>query len=344
MVRNHYKGLLIQTKLMRLTLKLTAALLILAISANGQTEEITDSSDHVLTIFVIKSLKPLNWESPSALVKSTMKGYKAKLCHHRQYMLGHMIARLESPLVGGTSLSAMVSKSMKEKRKLMMREKVGLGILGVALGGKLDSERGIQQDLKLFSRIEKIAYVRYRISEESARNIVLFQDAFSYSPEGKQPASSHYGGAFWPLYSGEGAGCSAYAMAMIEVAGLMGPEHRHWKVEINIPLDLIGGDLNQGKKVSSGKLKRSLNWSENDDSSDQSYIPFAIYDPTFAFEWIMKQQGTASDYTYVREEGNGIPGLFSDKRSIKPKVGESLFSERAQPSIFIEDFKRKLQK
>ena len=73
-----------------------------------------DSNRHVLTVFVMHSLKPIQWESPSSLFRSTFKGYKAKLLHHRHYLLKHMIARLESPLIGRTKYSAMVSHYFQE--------------------------------------------------------------------------------------------------------------------------------------------------------------------------------------------------------------------------------------
>ncbi len=300
----------------------------------------SDSGRHVLTIFAVNSLKPLDWESPASLVKSTTKGYKAKLLHHRQYLLGHMLVRLESPLAGGTKYSAMVSTSMKEKRKLMLKEKIGLGILGVAMGGKLDSEKDIQKDLRFFSRLDKITYVKYHISEESARRIIDFMTGFSLSEEGNLPPYSHYGGAFWPRYQDEGSGCSAYAMSVIDVAGLTDQEHADWKVEINIPMELVGGELNQGIQVPRRKMLKSHSWALEEDSLDKPYIPFSIFDPSLAYDWVMNcrlQPGRG----YEKDAEGEIPGLVADRTHIKPDPTEPVFIQRVEPSPFVNLFERK---
>jgi hypothetical protein len=312
--------------------------------AQGQEKILPDSDRHVLTVFVMNSIKPLNWESPSTLVRSTIKGYKAKLLHHRQYLLGHMIVRLESPLVGGTKYTAMVSVSMREKRVLMLKEQIGLGILGVAMDGKLDSDKDIIKDLKVFLHLGKLAYVKYKISEESAKKIILFMEGFSRSENGDPPPSNYYGGAFWPRYFNEGSGCTAYGMSIVDVAGLIGEEHNNWKVDVNIPMDLVGGELNQGKKVSRREILRSKTWVVRDSTPEQVYIHFSIYDPTLVFDWIMEQRNQTFDGYYLNEEEDEIPGLVSDMSHIKPGSEDPVFIPRPEPSIFIEYFDHKRAK
>jgi hypothetical protein len=304
--------------------------------------QLADSNIHVLTIFVMNSIKPINWESPSTLVESTIKGYKAKLLHPRQYLLGHMIARLQSPLVGGTKYSAMVSTSMREKRVLMLKEQVGLGILGLAMGGKLDTEKDMLRDLKFTSRMDNLAYVKYKISEESARKIILFMEGFSSSTNGDLSPCNYYGGAFWPRYYNEGAGCSAYGMSMIDVAGFLEKEHNYWKVVVNIPLELVGGELNHGKKVSTKEILKGKSWVS--DVLDQDYIHFSIYDPSFIYEWIMENRNKTGDGNYINDEENNIPGLFSDKTNIKPSREDPVFLPRPEPLLFIEHYVSKRSK
>lgn len=295
---------------------------------------------HVLTIFVMSSIKPINWESPSTLFESTLNGYKAKLLHHRQYLLGHMIARLESPLVGGTIYSAMVSTSAREKRALILKEKIGLGILGISMAGKLDTDKDILKDLKLFSRLNKLAYVKYEISEESARKIILFMNGFSQTENGDLPPCNYYGGAFWPRYINEGSGCTAYGMSIIDVAGLIGEEHNNWEVKVNIPMDLIGGELNEFRKVSKKEILESKSW-VGDNILDRASIHFSIYDPSLVYDWIINQRNQTGDGYYVLEEEDEVPGLISDRRQIKPAGADSVFLTRPDSSIFIGLFKRK---
>jgi len=314
-----------------------AALLMFTWISNGQEKNSKEGDRHVLTIFVMNSLKPIDWESPSTLVKSTTRGYMAKLFHHRQYMLGHMIARLESPLVDGINYSAMVSASMKEKRVLWMKEKIGLGILGVAMGGRLDSESDIKKDLKLFSRYGKLAYVKYHISEESARRIIEFMEGFNRSENGNLPPSSHYGGAFWPRYHQEGSGCSAYVMSIIDVAGLTGGEHENWRIDVNIPMDLVGGEINQFRKVPRKKIIKRDSWAIPGDSSIQTHIPISLFDPSIVYDWIKKVRISA-EMGYGTEEENDIPGLVAIKSQVHPNPDDSVFIMRPVPSLFVDHF------
>lgn len=315
---------------------------VLSLTTHSQDSIPSVEDKHVLTIFVMKSIKPILWESPAALVKSTTKGYKAKLLHHRQYLLGHLVARLESPLVGGSMYTAMISTSMKEKRELMLKEKIGLGILGVAMGGKLDSESDIKKDIKLFSRLGKLAYVKYHINEEAAHKIVHFMEGFNRSDEGKPPASNYYGGAFWPRYQNEGSGCSAYGMSMVDIAGIIGDEHEDWKVEVNIPMELVGGELNHDKKVSRKEIKKHDSWALNNDSSLSAFIPFSIYDPSMVFDWVIKTRDS-KETVYEAENEGDIPGLVADMKHVMPDADEPVFTKREDPDLFIDHFASKMQ-
>lgn len=307
-------------------------------SATGQERAVANNDRHILTIFVTNSIRPIIWDSPSALYKSTIRGQMAKLFNRRQYLLGHMMVRLESPLVGGSKYSAMVSTSMREKRILVLKEQIGLGILGVAMGGELDSEKEIEEELKYFSRRNKLAYVKYLISEESARKIILFKEGFAHSENGDLPPSHYYGGAFWPRYHNEGAGCTAYGMAILDVAGLLAEKHNSWKVEVKIPMELVGGELNVGKKVSPREIKKTKTWVNPDNSLNQAYIPFSIYDPTIVLHWIKEQLIQSGEGNYVKEEEYGVPGLVFDMSHISPSPEDPVFIPRPEPSIFIEHF------
>jgi hypothetical protein len=304
-----------------------------------------DTALYRLTLYVMKSIKPIVWDSPSSLFKSVRKGYISQICRKNQYLLGHLVVKLDAPENRHPVYSGMASSSKKEKRQLVMKEKVGLGILGAGMQGHLETGDTVTSKLKKYSRLEKMAFVRYLISKEAYERISEFLDRFRETGVDGFSPSSVYGGIFWPRYENEGAGCTAYGMAMVDLAGILGGEQSGWKVDMGIPFDLIGGEFNNGKKVKNRTILHSDGWYEGNPDSTSAYVPFWIYDPSLIYDWIMKKRSEVSDSLpgkYRAEMEGSIPGLVSDKRDIRPSPDDPVFYRRTVPSVFILPFYRKL--
>jgi hypothetical protein len=302
---------------------------------------------HILTIYVMKSLKPLHWESPSSLYKSVKKGYWSKLLRHNQFVLGHMALKTEFPSVLVPTYSGMVSNSQKEKIRLLWKEKVGLGILGASMGGHVASAGETLEKIRLYTKLGKVAFVSFLISKVAAERIAVFMEEFNRAPENGIPPSSYYGGAFWPRYYGEGAGCTAYGMAMLDAAGLLGEEQKEWKMKINIPMALIGGEFNKPNKVHNKDIIRAKSWGTDPPDSVQNYVPFEIYDNNTMYDWIMLYREKALNHAsgqYLRCDEGGIPGIITDMRHVVPSPDEPVFTERPDTSIFISCHLKKLAK
>lgn len=304
-----------------------------------------DTALYRLTLYVMNPIKPIRWDSPASLLKSVRKGYVSQICRKNQYLLGHLVVKLDAPESRHPVYSGMASSSKKEKRQLVMKEKVGLGILGAVMQGHLETGDTVLGKIRKYTRMEKVAFIRYLISEEAFKRISVFLDEFrSYQVGGFTP-SSVYGGIFWPRYENEGAGCTAYGMAMLDLAGILGEEQSEWKAEVQIPMNLIGGEFNKGLKVKNKTILHSDNWYEGNPDSISAYVPFWIYDPAMVFDWIKKKRAEVHDtlsgsYCAVMEDN--IPGLVSDRRNTRPPVDEPVFYRRNVPSLFIVPFYRKM--
>jgi hypothetical protein len=313
--------------------------------ASGREGVPGDTALYRLTLYVMKSIKPIVWDSPSSLFKSVRKGYISQICRKNQYLLGHLVVKLDAPENRHPVYSGMASSSKKEKRQLVMKEKVGLGILGAGMQGHLETGDTVTSKLKKYSRLEKMAFVRYLISKEAYERISEFLDRFRETGVDGFSPSSVYGGIFWPRYENEGAGCTAYGMAMVDLAGILGGEQSGWKVDMGIPFDLIGGEFNNGKKVKNRTILHSDGWYEGNPDSTSAYVPFWIYDPSLIYDWIMKKRSEVSDSLpgkYRAEMEGSIPGLVSDRRDIRPSVDDPVFYRRRIPSVFILPFYRKI--
>lgn len=310
----------------------------------GQEGFTGDSAIHRLTLYVMKSIKPIDWNSPASLYKTVRKGYISHIFRKNQFLLGHLAVRIESPLVKNPIYYGMVSSSNKEKRRMVRKEKIGLGILGAGLQGHLETGDTVMNEIKKYSRLGKVAFVRYLISEEAVKRISFFLEKFRSTSNGDISPSRIYGGVFWPRYENEGAGCTAFGMAILDLAGLLAQEQAGWKVNVKIPMDLIGGDFNGNHKISKKAIVRSNSWYAGNPDSVNNFVPFWIYDPSIIFDWVLKQREThdnrgGGNYHPIME--NEIPGLISDRKYVKPSLSDPVFIKRTEPSVFIERFNRK---
>ncbi len=300
-------------------------------------------SVHELTLYVMQPVVPLNWDSPSSLYKSVRKGSVAKILRHRQYLIGHMAVKLKTPLLDTLHFSAMASASAKEKKRLLVKDKIGMGIIGIPLKGKIETADEIRQTLRHYARLGKIGYIRYLISEEAALRSLAFIRAFRESREGYPPPACFYGGAFWPGYEHEGAGCSAYGMMMLDLSGISGPEQENWMVKVGIPKKLIGGGLNNQRQITRRDLAKAEAWCPAVAGSADECVPFGIVDPCRVYQWILhcRKAGNQVDFSvYKPEMTEGIPGLVRDCRHIVPSVSEPIFKTRETPSLFIDYFRK----
>jgi len=307
----------------------------------GQEGAGMDSATHALTVYVMKSIVPLHWESPSSIYKSVRKGYIKKILHHHQYTLGHMAVRLESPEIEKQGYSGMVSVSQKEKLRLLLKDKIGLAILGTPMQGKIASQEETIEKITLYEKLGKIAFIRFLISREAAHKISLFLEGFERSSGGALPPSAWYGGAFWPRYHGEGAGCTAYVMAMLDVAGLLADEHSNWLISVPLPMELVGGVYNGNKKVHARQVLKTTSWGAISGDTANRSIPFRIFDNNPAYDWIIARRQEIIDSgnpEYRLATEGSIPGLITDKRHIVPQAGEPVFMARPDTSIFIDYF------
>jgi hypothetical protein len=326
--------------------KLIIILLLTARQWHVHSQEHTESPYifHDLTIYVIPSLSELNWESPSILYQGYKKGAVAKIFQRESYILGHLFIEFTTPLRPGPVYAGMASKSAKEKRRLVFKQHIGLGILGVGVQGYLESPEQLIRKIRINSERGTIAAITYRLNEDAALRILEFLDEFNMADDRGHKPANHYGGAFWPLYRGEGAGCTAYVMGMLDLAGIMNEETEYWKVAVDIPMSLVGGDINPGNKVTIMDLKNAKKWYDQNGTPNADYIPFWIYDPSYVYKWISEQlsrQDTTLALSYYNASTPYFPRLFSDARHVEVDKDKPVFIERKEENIFIRHFRLK---
>jgi len=325
-------------------LRLFILLFILRISTNGlyaQAQNELNDDQNEITIYVIPSLSPIDWSTPSSLFKSTEVCYLKAITRKNYYIIGHTIARITSPMLPSPFYISMSGKKLMEKPDLLLIKKIGLGALGATIHGHIESEEHIKRGIETYSKRNRIAYIKFRISNQAVRRLLEFTSGFQAKTMNGYAACDFYNGATWPRNENEGSGCSAFGMSLLDVAGVLPAESNQWYVNVKIPMNLIGGECNNNKKINIGTILRTKHWYQGPGLEDVDFVTFQNYDPALIFNWIRNKQ-SQNDSIFKSDTENGIPGLIVDNRNTFIAADEPVFLHRVDTNLFVKNYYRKI--
>jgi len=287
------------------------------------------------------TMHPLDWSSPAALYETMKDCYVKTIGLPDNYLLGHLAVRLESPVLDRPVLIAQTSGSVQEKTDLILKQKVGFGIIGAALTGRIETEKELEHKLNVYAKRNKLAFLKYKISDKAMQRILTFIDKYKQKINDKNAACDFYGGAFWPRYQNEGGGCTTFGFALLDLVNALTPETEFWRMELKIPTEIIGGEFNNGKKVRVSTIKKTKSWFNKVGVANEDYVKYLVYEPSIMFDWIIETKSVArTGYEFVVEQG--IPGVIIDKRDAVFDENEPLFIPRPEPNRFIDVYYKKL--
>ena len=309
-------------------------------SVNAQSTPEQESANE-LTIYVMPTLLPLDWSSPASLHASMKNCYLKTITQQDNYLLGHIAVKLKSALLPKPLLIAQTSGSLQEKLDLIFKQKIGFGIMGAALKGRIESEEELNHKLSVYAKRKKLAYITYQINEKAAKRMIDFITQYSQKMNDKYAPCDFYGGAFWPLYKNEGASCSSFGMALLEITNLLPVDAGAWKLNKNIPIELIGGEFNNNKKVKDRTIRKTERWHSGDGKRNVDFVEYFVYEPSIMFDWILNKR-KQPDSIYTPQEDNGIPGLVVNGTEVMPAENEPFFENRPEPNLFIDHYKKKI--
>lgn len=291
-----------------------------------------------LSIFVIPSHRPLDWTSPSSILRSTVNSFMEASFSRKLYSIGHLFIELTNPEGIPLIRTSIASKEPSEQRAMVLKEKIGLAMLGAPVKGRMESMEELETKINRFAKKRKISFISYKILPAAAERVINFVKAFTSRDSAGFSQSDIYGGAFWPRFKGEGAGCSAFGMAALELTGAR-IDYPDWYVKVQVPYDLVGGKYNNGNKIRPRDILQRKYWYKGSGIENEDYYTHFIYDPSYIYNWILNQ--LSADHlpegftksTKTSKNGRVIEGLSFDATNIKTP-SEPIFKERAYPSIF----------
>lgn len=318
--------------------RLFLPLLLLAVFKQSDGKLRTDSLGvHEIIVYAIAPAAPINWHSPATLYKSVKKSYINYYFHKQKRFLGHLAFSLQSSLLEKPIFQSIAAREKKDFFKQFFQRKIGLGVLGYPFQSLLETDEYFRRSIASHARQRELVVVRYQINETAAQRVLAFLNAFSKKGPDQVASSDYYGGTFWPLYEGEGAGCSALTIAALEVAGIPLPEKEQWLVRCKIPITLMGRHSANPHKVKLKRLRTTKNWYQGSGVENLDYVNFEIYDPLLFWNWVQKKRAIVTK-EYEPATINNAPGLQFDYRSIPAPANTPIFTPRPVENFFLKNY------
>jgi len=272
-----------------------------------------------LTLYAIPAPRRMRWSSPRALAFRAITNQAAFWHRDSKRSIGHAFVRLQSSATGRDQMVGMTSRVYSEDRDLILEDGYGMGVLGADMMGRLETDEELRAGWEERARTGLIASLRFQVSPEAMARMEQFLEEFL-----AQGLDDHYGGANRPRYR-EGGGCSAFAMAFLELAGLVGPEHEAWRVFFNVPEALYGGPLTGNTVTLKQVVLDGGRWA----SEDEPHVKMMLWDPTLMFRWIedtWRAETREPTGAWGLEKHHMAKGLVRDVRSV-PIPDEPLWLE-----------------
>lgn len=240
------------------------------------------STDAELLVYAIRSPHGIAWDSPRALMLSTLRNQVSLVRDRRK--LGHVAVELRAPT--GSFLTGMTQVSAHAHRNKVFFRGRGLGVVFDTIEGRLENGDALRPELLRHAASGRLRYIKVRVTADIARRLSTFLEAFR-----ARGSDKFYGGPNRPRH-GEGGGCSAFGMSFLSLAGALAEEmDRHFLMRVRMPRGLIG-EVPKGK-VSLWTIFRSplgLRWAYPDEDG----APLDIYDPDAMYAWIDRSRGRIS--------------------------------------------------
>jgi hypothetical protein len=309
----------------------------------AQKNTVSNSAlDHELTIFVIPELSKIAWDNPSILFKTTFKCYLNAALRKHYYVIGHVIGRIQSPLLDSVVYVAMNGAVQSEKVEYVIKKKVGLGVLGSTIKGRIEPVDHIHDGLALYAKRGKVAYLKFKINQQAVERLVEFVNYYKQKNQTGYAPCEFYNGALYPRYENEGSGCSAFAVTLLDIANVIPYEAKdEWIRSVKIPMELIGGEFNNNKKVKFSSILKTKSWFNGDGKEGVDFVNYCVYDPGLMFNWINNKY-LHNDTNYIPETENNMKGLVVDRSDVT--FHDQVIQQRKDTTFFSRFYYKKLQK
>lgn len=232
-----------------------------------------------LTLFTMPSPRKIDWSSPRSLLRSAVTNNLTFQHRSHKHAIGHVFIQLSHEGRKELILTGSVPSPEDDSNSKVLKQGYGLGILFSDMAGRLEKTEDLLAEIPDRFESGRIAYIRFKINDANYDRLKKYLEIYR-----KRGYGNNYNGLNKPR-EGLGAGCSAFGIAFVEVAGLMHPVWKEkWPVSVRIPNTLIGGPLT-GNKVSPWKVIKAGRWAKE----SEPHRVLSLYEPFYIYEWILEE-------------------------------------------------------
>lgn len=249
--------------------------------------------DNTITLNVIPTTYPLEWNSPRNLIYSLVKNqyFFPKTKHN----IGHVTVEVNCK-VNNEKIREFIGQTSLEKGgfKKYLQQGYGFSILNrpqnnyefpnLSVKGRLDFEDQVFKDYAKFLSEDLMSVISVEVSPRSCQKAMAYIQEYKARTQGTDQAGNVYGfGADPTKY--EGAGCAPLAQTILEKAGLYNLANAMDQT-VYIPKNLIGNPQ-KGKVVSFKELLLAdIDMSEY----KEGRVKFTFPDPQGLIDYFKQEQ------------------------------------------------------
>ncbi len=235
------------------------------------------SSPHLLRFCIYPSPFGVDWRSPHHLARSVA----LNTLSFRPRTIGHVAVELVSPVIRQRWFTGMTAKRFSDDRNAVLKDQFGLGIVFHSVEGKMETPDHLDPERQKRLKSGHFSVIEFEIKELAAVRVDHYLSEYQ-----NQGLYRWYGLPNRPRYR-EGGGCSAFAVSVLEIAGLMKREfYTHWQLSRRVPADFLG---NAHHKVPVWKLlsqnRKTLAWA----SPHQPGLEIQFWDPDCMHRWVLNE-------------------------------------------------------
>lgn len=258
-----------------------------------------------LTFLLYKAPNEVNWESPGHLFRSVFWN----IATAQSNPMSHINVSVQCS--NAKSLTSGMTRvfDLRVIRSVFLGNG-GLDLLTQQYPGRLLSQKEIFDHLPQALEQNRIQALSFHIHPSTCQRLISY-----YSEYKSRNYGQIYSGFKQNPFKGEGAGCSAFALSFLKVAGLFEKSFSlAWSRRLNVEEALIHS------KPRTGFWGYLMGYNEAWASSSQNSEELVIYDPELIYHWVITQRQN-KNLDFKISNWHQIPELILDRsKSPTPKT------------------------
>lgn len=249
-----------------------------ALKQLSSKEPFAITKNNQLTILAYPAGRRLDWTTPGALIRSVVWNTIMRDEHPLSHMDVFLRCESEDPVLAGMSRV----KTWKTQADVLFRGQ-SLNLLMSRFPGYLIQKEKIIEYLRPAIEKGRVRAVSFDLSKNNCARLRGY-----YLEYLKRKYDAHYSGFNSNVYAGEGAGCAAYGVSFVHVAGLLDTYLKEkWSRYLSVPDRLLSPAL-KPPSAWSYIFGRDESWAQKEEPA----LHLHLYDPEKIFDWVGEEVDT----------------------------------------------------